>query len=343
MNSSKGSTGGQGAVRWVGIDEAGYGPNLGPLVMTAVVAEDATRVAARNDAAPKPPDLWRDLSPTVDRAGGDPRRLWVDDSKAILRGGKGRDQLEAACLAVIQSTGQEIPGDLSKLLTAVRFGTIEEAELGCWLDQNRAVMGWPRPQVLTNLRALLAERPLEPRDAAWRIVAVHSVVLGPERFNALLAETGSKARAHFRAFRQLLRAVWDLAADGLPTLVASDKHGGRHYYLDPLLEAFPDCWIDRGPEGPELSRYSIRGPGRIMTLSFAPRADSSNGLVALASIVSKTLREVWMDVFNTFWTTRIIGLRPTAGYPVDARRFRHSIEPMAQSLGLDPRLWWRNR
>ena len=25
-------------MRWVGIDEAGYGPNLGPLVMTAVIA-----------------------------------------------------------------------------------------------------------------------------------------------------------------------------------------------------------------------------------------------------------------------------------------------------------------
>ena len=29
-------------MRWVGIDEAGYGPNLGPLVMTAVVAESTT-------------------------------------------------------------------------------------------------------------------------------------------------------------------------------------------------------------------------------------------------------------------------------------------------------------
>ena len=25
-------------MRWVGIDEAGYGPNLGPMVMTAVIA-----------------------------------------------------------------------------------------------------------------------------------------------------------------------------------------------------------------------------------------------------------------------------------------------------------------
>ena len=43
-------------IRWVGIDEAGYGPNLGPLVMTAVVAESAED---------RPPDLWADLAETV--------------------------------------------------------------------------------------------------------------------------------------------------------------------------------------------------------------------------------------------------------------------------------------
>ena len=70
-------------MRWVGIDEAGYGPNLGPLVMTAVIAESCNMM---DESAPvfdaSPPDLWRDLASTVDRAGGDPGRLWLDDSKA---------------------------------------------------------------------------------------------------------------------------------------------------------------------------------------------------------------------------------------------------------------------
>ena len=46
----------------VGIDEAGYGPNLGPFVMTAVLL----RVPDEREDA----DWWHELSSTVRRAGG---------------------------------------------------------------------------------------------------------------------------------------------------------------------------------------------------------------------------------------------------------------------------------
>jgi len=170
---------------------------------------------------------------------------------------------------------------------------------------------------------------------------VRSVVVGPARFNAGLAASASKARVHFGAFAHLLGDVWARAEDGVETSVRADKHGGRHFYLEPLMEAFPDVWIDRGPEGPELSRYTLRGAGRRLSLSLAPRADAGDGLVALASIVSKAVREHWMDVFNAHWTTRLPDLRPTAGYPNDALRFRQAIEPECQARSLDPSLWWR--
>src|SRR5205823_4038269 len=149
-----------------------------------------------------------------------------------------------------------------------------------------------------------------------------------------------KARVHFTAFARLLNALWERARDGVATQVRCDKHGGRHFYLEALLDLLPDVWIDRGPEGPELSRYTVRGEGRRLELSLAPRADSSDGLVALASIVSKAVREAWMDAFNAHWTARIADLRPTAGYPLDATRFRQAIEADCQARGLPPALWW---
>ena len=70
----------QGAVMaWiVGIDEAGYGPNLGPFVMTVGGLPGPDDALA--DAC-----LWQALRPAVRRAAdADDGRLAVDDSKARL-------------------------------------------------------------------------------------------------------------------------------------------------------------------------------------------------------------------------------------------------------------------
>ncbi len=187
----------------------------------------------------------------------------------------------------------------------------------------------------------MARRSLEPASGHWRLAAIHSVVIGPSQFNRGLAAMDSKAAVHFSAFARLLRPLWDRAVDGVPTAVTGDKHGGRHYYLEPLLSVFADAWIDRGPEGAALSRYTIRDALRRLELNLMPKADGHHGLVALASIVSKTVRELWMDGFNAYWQSQVPGLRPTAGYPVDARRFRRAIEESASAAGCDPLHWWR--
>jgi ribonuclease HII len=317
-------------MRWVGIDEAGYGPNLGPLVMTAVLAEGTDARA---------PDVWADLAAAVSRAGGDPGLLWIDDSKALYKAGKGRDRLDAACLAALAASGREPPATFGGLLQAIEAGTLADVEIAPWLDADDP--DWPRPDSRELHEKYRALGPF--RGAPWRIVAIHTVVVGPARFNATLEQTGSKAKVHFAAFARLLGSLWERARDGLATHVVCDKHGGRHFYLDGLLEYLPDVWIDRGPEGPELSRYTVRSPGRRLELTLMPRADAGDGLVALASIISKAVREAWMDSFNAHWTARLPDLRPTAGYPSDANRFRRAIEAECQARGLHPNLWWRAR
>ncbi len=312
--------------RWIGIDEAGYGPNLGPLVMSAVVAESPDERA---------PDVWGDLS-GVCRAGGDADRLWVDDSKVLYSAGKGRDRLDAATVALMAATGIEPATTLGGLLASLG---VDDAELDLWLDARDP----PFPLVSSRARcdAAYSLRALE--GARWRLVSVRTVVVGPSHFNAGLERTGSKAKVHFDAFARLLTDAWQRAADGVETIVTGDKHGGRNFYYDPLADAFPEVWIDRGVEGPDLSRYTLRSAGRRLEVSFRPRADAGNGLVALASIVSKTVREHWMDAFNAHWLSHIPDLKPTAGYPVDAARFRLAIEQICRERGLDPSRWWRTK
>jgi hypothetical protein len=301
------------------------------MVMSAVVAEGPDGCV---------PDVWGDLAGRVARAGDPSGKHWVDDSKAILRYPAGRARLEATCLAVVAAAVRAMPNTLADLLVALGAGSLEDAEITPWLDPG------PEPEpapafalALPRGADLGAVGPFA--GAAWRIVGVHTIVVGPARFNAGLATAGSKAKVHFDTFARLLGGLWSQAGDGVATQVCSDKHGGRHFYYEPLVNAFPDVWIDRGPEGPALSLYTLRAAGRRLELRLEPRADAADGLVALASIVSKTVRERWMDQFNAYWAARIPGLRPTAGYPEDARRFRQAIEQDCRARGLDPSLWWR--
>jgi hypothetical protein len=50
-----------------------------------------------------------------------------------------------------------------------------------------------------------------------------------------------------------------------------------------------------------------------------------------------------MAAFNAFWLRHQPALRPTAGYPGDARRFKNEIAELQTTLGISDRQLWRNR
>ena len=91
------------------------------------------------------------------------------------------------------------------------------------------------------------------------------------------------------------------------------------------------------------SVYRVIGLEREVRLTFQPRADAECFCVALASMVSKYLREVLMLEFNRFWQTHVPGLKATAGYPGDAIRFFEAIRPAVERLGLAEETVWRQR
>jgi hypothetical protein len=60
-------------------------------------------------------------------------------------------------------------------------------------------------------------------------------------------------------------------------------------------------------------------------------------------MTSKYMRELAMRPFNRFWCNQLPELRPTAGYPRDARRFKTAIGPLQQELGIADHVLWRER
>jgi len=47
--------------------------------------------------------------------------------------------------------------------------------------------------------------------------------------------------------------------------------------------------------------------------------------------------------FNRFWQSHQTDLKPTKGYPVDARRFKADIANTQTALGIDDGDLWRER
>ena len=78
----------------VGIDEAGYGPNLGPLVMTAVACRVPEKLAGAN--------LWQVLRGAVRRRKEEnDGRLLIEDSKVVYSTTRGLLDLETGVLATL--------------------------------------------------------------------------------------------------------------------------------------------------------------------------------------------------------------------------------------------------
>jgi ribonuclease HII len=158
----------------------------------------------------------------------------------------------------------------------------------------------------------------------------------------MLDKWGNKSNVLAAGVISLLQANQTLPGDE-PIVFLIDKLGGRNYYAAMIQEAFPDGWVSAEREGPEICSYKILGIARDIRIVIQPRADGTHLTVALASMVAKYLREVFMRQFNAYWQTHVPGIKPTAGYPGDAGRFMKQIRLKVETLGFEIDSIWRKK
>jgi len=298
-----------------GIDEAGYGPTLGPLV----VASSAFRI----EAGVRDSVLHRLISLGA-RAGG----LAIGDSKQLYRGKDGLARLETSLLGHAVLGRGLLPLRADVLLTGALDCPAAEILDQPWYGARLLSTPLPRralvDEVLTRAARqgeLLADRGLSFLDFAV------APVLEP-RFNRLTLARGTKAWPLFLATGRLIDAL--MARHPEEELVIHvDRHGGRAHYKDLLSEFFPLAPIRTLSEGASSSSYRMEFPHRPpVRLTFQVKADGHFATVALASVVAKTVRELFMESFNTWFGAAAPGVLPTAGYPQDAKRFLQDIAPL---------------
>jgi len=82
------------------------------------------------------------------------------------------------------------------------------------------------------------------------------------------------------------------------------------------------------------SEYRLRRGPHLVRIIFTEKAEAQCMPVAIASMLSKYLRECLMHRFNAYWKTHLPNLEPTAGYYTDGERFLRDIASKRAELGI---------
>jgi hypothetical protein len=311
----------------VGVDEAGYGPLLGPLVVagSAFRVPDPERGAAI-DADAAGACLKRALA---GRGRGVPR-LRVDDSKKVyVRGGLGA--LERPLLALLDARGSAWPEDLDDLLVEVGIDPGARRDRAWYAGRPPRFPLRHEPGELDDEGRDLRER-LAREDVEF--VGLVADVLPEDRLNALFDASGNKSDTLFDVSAGVLERLAAHARPGEPVIAVMDRQGGRKRYQGPLAHRFPEAFPWTLGESAECSRYRLDRPGGAWHVSFRVGADAAAPQVALASMLAKYLREVFMGLWNDWFAALCPDVRPTAGYAQDGRRWLDESRALRDAAGI---------
>jgi hypothetical protein len=350
----------------IGMDEAGYGPNLGPLVVAATAWEVREEVGGQRSEvrsgkrssngvvtlAPTPTrdlshvDLYQLLRNAITKSASE-RQISVADSKSLYKPGCGLRQLERGVHAALAANGRAALcwSDIVRSCDADPDGVHQQL---CWHDgfDCRLPVDATGDEVLP-----LGDRLNEACDnAGVRPLVVRARLVFPAEFNELTERFESKGAALSHVTIGLLREVVEtaramrspLAEASSPVFALCDKHGARNRYAALLQHHFSEHWIEPICEGHAESVYEWGPQESRVHCTFRMRGEEFLP-TALASMTAKYLRELSMRAFNEFWCARVPGLRPTAGYPADAPRFKQAIAAVQRELGVADHVLWRNR
>ncbi len=298
---------------FVGLDEAGYGPLLGPLTYGYA--------AFRCERGEGP--TWTRLAAAASAdKGAAATRLVVNDSKEVFdRTARGRARLEATALAFLGARAEGAPASGRALVACAPAGLApDDAELRHhpWYSALPETLpvhvdGAALAAHRERLAAALQGSGLALADAGVRVVPVRAL-------NEAFERHGNKGAAHFALGGAVLSALFERYGDeGLD--VTCDRLGGRMRYSAQLAGLFPWADVRALREDPEWSEYDVQVGARSMRIRFVEKGDRHWFTVALGSCLAKYARELVMEAFNTWFQRLDPDLTPTAGYVQDGRRW----------------------
>lgn len=292
-----------------GIDEAGYGPILGPLVVSACSFQIPDELLKA--------DLWQILNKSVAKqrknlAG----RLLITDSKKAFVRKSGTRHLKRATLACLRDLGSR-PGTLKELLDFLCPDCIERLADYPWYAD---IVGSILDADYADIKIASEVFGNNMSQNGMKLLSIQTQCLDVAHYNRLIDKINNKASVLFLTTAGLIKSIWDNSCDDNIQIIV-DRQGGRSHYRKKLQTMFPDLEMAIIGESDSLSSYELKGAQKQMRIHFVTKADQKHLPVSLASMVSKYVRELLVERINCYWQSHHAELKPTAGYWKDGLRF----------------------
>lgn len=315
-----------------GLDEAGFGPVLGPLVVSGVafrVPED------KLDRC-----LWDTLKASCTATPGrSDRRLVVADSKHLYHSRGGLAPLERAALVMLAVAGYR-PPSWRALLDQLTPDAKEQLDHYPWYAGTDVSL-----PLSDGVGDIATQANAIRRDCVEQRIefqGVFSETLPAGHYNRLVRNTRNKAVVlsglAMRVVDRILRA-----APRERVRLCIDRLGGRTHYREVLMTALAGYDLQILEESETRSAYRMVRSSRTCEIEFVRGGEARHFPVALASVYSKYLRELYMHVFNGYWSRQVAGLRPTAGYYTDGRRWLSEASAELDRRSIDRSILVRER
>jgi ribonuclease HII len=315
----------------IGIDEAGFGPILGPLVVSA------TALKVPSDMLNA--DLWRILRKSVGQtrkhlAG----RILITDSKKAYTRSQGHKHLKRTVLACLKYLDKS-PETLSELLTELCPESLQRLHAYPWYEQIDTY------HLCENDTAVSIATDSLHRDMAANnieLLSLKSCCLDVAYYNKMVDAVKNKAKVLFTATSTLIKHAYETYDDDEIQIIV-DRQGGRVHYRRNLQLMFDGMELHILQEKPSSSSYELIGSGKKMRIHFVVKADTRFMPVSLASMFSKYVRELLIDNINAYFRGFSEELKPTAGYWKDGLRFINDLKEMLPHVEYDSNQLIRNR
>jgi ribonuclease HII len=307
----------------VGIDEAGFGPILGPLVVSSSSFSLPRHLLKAN--------LWRILRRSVaDKRKRLTGRLLITDSKKAYSKSIGLKHLERTVLACLRCLGRQ-PGTLIEIISLLCPDCLERLRDYPWYKDAGSYGILADEADMTIASAVLGD---DLVSNGVKLLELRSCCLDVAYYNRMMASVKNKANVLFTATCRLIKAAFDnFTGDDLQIMV--DRQGGRIRYRRVLQRMFPDMRLKILHESPAASSYELQAGGKRMRLHFVLDGDERFLPVSLASMVSKYLRELLVGSMNRYFVGFHADLRPTAGYWKDGLRFIEDLKTNVPGVRFD--------